>query len=691
MIQENTLKSTLLKIQIDRLFRSSISGTVSNIFVAWLIFFLVQNTSQHDTAWLLGIFITLITVLRTMVTSDFIKSSRFSTNTYLVAYFSFTLLSGICWGIFEYTQVTHDNDVVRNLIFLINFGMIAGSIPILSMWMPAYLAYVLPQAIGIFLVFVNLDIEGRFYIAFTFLIFIGLMISTSLNLNRSRRNEIELTLKNSELIENLNDEISEKVDAQRSLEKNKTMLEITVEERTRDLSDTNLYLESVIEKKEKAEEDLQYMAYHDELTGLPNKNLLIDRINQSIKISARDDQQMAILFLDLDRFKTINDSLGHRIGDELLKEVSERIKNQIRKHDTISRNGGDEFVIVLEKLKNHNEAVFVAKKVIEQLTEPFTISSHNIHIGASIGISIYPSDGDSPMILLRNADTAMYKAKKEGGNLLQFYDASMSNQLRDRLELENQLHMAIENDEFYMVYQPQVHTRTNELRGVESLMRWHNAKYGEISPDRFIPLLEETGLIYTVGNWVVTQVVEFIAAHPENNFRFSINLSVLQCGHFEFISFLKEEIIRTGISPSLLEFEITESLLVKDFSNTKLFLEQIHKLGCTIALDDFGTGYTSMTYLVRLPIDVVKIDKSFVRGIDEQDNNLETIVRSIINMSESLTMENVFEGVETEQELAVIKSLGGDIIQGYLYSKPLTGSDLMSWIKERNSIEDRVG
>ncbi|MBE9567331.1 MAG: EAL domain-containing protein [Proteobacteria bacterium] len=690
MIQKNTLKSTLLETQIDRLFRSSISGTLTNIFAAWLIFLLVQNTSQHDNAWLLGVSITLITFFRTLITSDFIRSPRFTTNTYLSAYFILTLMSGVCWGLFEYTQVTHDNDVVRNLIFLINFGMIAGSIPILSMWMPAYLAYVIPQATGIFLVFINLDFEGRYYIAFAFLIFIGLMVSTSVNLNRSRRNEIELTLKNNELIENLNEEIGEKVDAQRSLEKSKTMLEITVEERTRDLTDTNLYLESVIEKKEIAEESLQYLAYHDELTGLPNKNLLIDRINQSIKISSRDDQQMAILFLDLDRFKTINDSLGHRIGDELLKEVSERIKNQIRKHDTISRNGGDEFVIVLEKLKNHNEAVNVAKKVIKQLIEPFTINSHNIHIGASIGISIYPGDGDTPMILLRNADTAMYKAKKEGGNLVQFYDASMSNQLRDRLELENALHTAIDKNEFYMVYQPQVYTHNNKLRGVESLMRWNNAKSGEISPDRFIPLLEETGLIYSVGNWVVTQVVDFIAAHPENDFRFSINLSVLQCGHFEFINFLKEEINRTGITPSLLEFEITESLLVKDFGNTKLFLEQIHKLGCTIALDDFGTGYTSMTYLVRLPIDVIKIDKTFVQGIHEEDNNLEAIVRSIINMSDSLGMENVFEGVETKQELSAIRSMGGDIIQGYLYSKPMTGTDLTSWVKDRNSYDDQA-
>jgi len=688
MAQNNSIKSIVFDTQIDNLFRASVSGTLSNIFAAWLIFILVQNTSQHDNAFMLGIAITVITLIRTGFTNEYLKHNRLPERVYIASYFILTLMSGMSWGMFEYMQVTHDDDFVRNMIFLINFGMIAGSIPILSMWMPAYLAYVMPQALAILLVFINLDLQNQYYIAVAFCIFIGLMVATSVNLNRSRKNEIELTLRNRELIKDLNSEINHKVEIQKELEENKAELENKVEQRTRDLIDINLHLENVIDEKQEAERSLQYLAYHDELTGLPNKNLLIDRINQAIKISARDAQQMAILFLDLDRFKNINDSLGHRIGDELLREVAHRIKQLIRQHDTISRNGGDEYVIVLEKLKNHNEAVYVAKKVINELTQPFVIHSHKIHIGASIGISVYPFDGDTPMILLRNADTAMYRAKQEGGNMLQFYDASMSNQLRDRLELESELHTALKNKEMYMVYQPQISAETGRVRGVESLLRWENSKHGFVPPDRFIPLLEETGLIYSIGEWAVREVIDFASRLPHKDLSISINLSVLQCGSFEFIDFLRREIGRTGISPSQLEFEITETLLVKDFNTTKHFLEELHKIGCTIALDDFGTGYTSMTYLARLPIDMVKIDKSFIRGIDDRGSNLRTLVKAIYNMSTSLDMGNVFEGVETEGELEIIRELGGDLIQGFLFSKPLPETEVMDWIDKNLTGDD---
>ena len=481
------------------------------------------------------------------------------------------------------------------------------------------------------------------------------------------------------MVNDLSSEINIREEVQFELERSKQNLEKEVHSRTKELVDTNRNLESVILKKEAAEKDLQYLAYHDELTGLPNKNLLIDRISQSIKISARDNQQMAILFLDLDRFKTINDSLGHIIGDLLLQEVASRIHQTLRKHDTVSRNGGDEFVVVLEKLKSYNEAISVGKKVIESLTAPFNIHSHGIHIGASIGISVYPSDGDTPSILLRNADTAMYRAKQVGGNQLQFYDASMSNQLRDRLELESELHGALENNEFYMVYQPQVSAKTGITTGVESLMRWNNPKHGEISPDRFIPLLEETGLIYSVGRWVITEVIKLVQLLDNDDVTFSINLSALQCSNHGLLDFVELEIENANVVPGNIEFEITESLLINDFDKTKLFLDRLHTLGCTIALDDFGTGYTSMNYISRLPIDVIKIDKTLIRNI-EQNNNLKSIVSAIVTMSNSLGMVNVFEGIESKSELLEIQKLNGDIIQGYYYSKPLNEVSLKAWL-----------
>lgn len=678
MLKKFTDKATLPD-QAKILFKSSISGGLSNIFAAWMIFVLVYETSYMSDALLLGITITVLTIIRTIITEAYLKQQKFSLKVSLGSYILFTFSVGLIWALFEYTQGSHNDEEIRNIIFLINFGLIAGSTAILSVWLPAFLFYVIPQAIAIFYVFINLDYEHNFFIAFTFLIFMAVMISTSLKINRTRKKEISLTQNNEELILDLNSEIDMRERAQMETEKGKQQLEFKVEERTRELQEANIYLEKVIEKKEEAERSLQHLAYHDELTNLPNKNLLVDRISQSIKISLRDNQQMAILFLDLDRFKTINDSLGHIIGDKLLKEVAVRLHETLREHDTVSRNGGDEFVVVLEKLKSYNEAIYIAKKVINNLTRPFDIHAHKIHIGASIGISVYPSDGDSPLILLRNADTAMYRAKKAGGNQLQFYDPSMSNQLRDRLELENELHTALSNNEFYLVYQPQISAETGVTIGVESLLRWNNNKHGEIPPERFVPLLEETGLIYTVGEWVIRQVIGFMSSLSENDVIFSINLSALQCSNQELLNFLEEEIRKSGIDPSRIEFEITETLLINDFVKTQSFLDKLHSLGCTIALDDFGTGYTSMTYLAKLPIDVIKIDKTLVRNIGK-NYNLRSIVNAIVTMSNSLGVKNIFEGVETQSELETIIAMNGDIIQGYLFSKPLSEVDLLRWI-----------
>lgn len=669
----------LLAKQVEPLFKATLSGGLANIFASCLVYLLLNKTEHEVNALWLSFGIITFSILRIIVSNHYLTKNTYKLDNYLKAHIFLTLVIGIIWAIYEFMQHRPSDEALRNIVFLINFGLIAGSITTLSTYRSAYLAYMLPQAIAIFSVFIILDTQINYYMAFAFFIFMALMISTSFNINRSHKKEIELTVNNKRLINDLNSEIAVREEVQFELEQNKHALENKVNERTKELIDINLDLSKVIEKKEVAEQSLQYLAYHDELTGLPNKNLLVDRINQSIKISARDNQKMAILFLDLDRFKNINDSLGHPIGDELLQKVSERLYKTLRRHDTVSRNSGDEFVVVLEKLKNSNEAIHVAKKVINCLTDTFDIHSHKIHIGASIGISIYPTDGDTPLTLLQNADTAMYRAKKAGGNQLQFYDKSMSNQLRDRLELESELHTALINDELYMVYQPQINCLTGITTGFESLIRWKNDQYGEVNPERFIPLLEETGLIYSVGKWVVKQVIEFIRVHHSDGICFSINLSALQCNNLEFVNFVSNEIEDAGINPSLIEFEITESLLIKDFEATKYFLDELHSIGCTIALDDFGTGYTSMSYLARLPIDTVKIDKSLVRNIDV-NHSLRSIVKAIVTMSESLGMKNIFEGIETNAELDEIKKMKGNIIQGFLFSKPLKADDVDKWL-----------
>ena len=684
MIRQSLTNTTLLKKQIDPLLKATLSGGLANIFCACLVFILFNNSPQELQAIALSISIIFLSVIRILISEHYLKHKSNKIRLYLYSHVFLTLLIGIAWGGYAYMQLEVEVDSLRNFVILINFGLIAASIATLSTLIIAYFVYIIPQSIAIFYVFLNQDSDYSLYMGGAFAIYTTLMITTSLQFNRRFIRELELKFKNKTLIHDLNDEVLHREQAQIALEKNKHELEIKVEERTKDLVETNSNLENVIAKKEQAENSLQYLAYHDELTGLPNKNLLVDRIKQSIKISSRDNQQLAILFLDLDRFKNINDSLGHTIGDKLLQEVASRLYTSLRSHDTVSRNGGDEFVIVLERLMDSSQAILVAKKVITCLTDTFEIDSHKIHIGASIGISIYPGDGETPLTLLRNADTAMYRAKQAGGNQLQFYDKSMSNQLRDRLELENELHSALENDEFHMVYQPQINCATNMTTGFESLIRWNNDKYGEIPPDRFIPLLEETGLIYSVGEWIVHQVISFANLHQDKNICFSINLSALQCNDLGFVKFVKNEIHKSGITPSQIEFEITETLLIKDFDKTKLFLDELHSIGCAIALDDFGTGYTSMSYLARLPIDIIKIDKSLIRNIDE-NSSLRSIVRAIVTMSKSLNMKNIFEGIETEAELEEIKKLNGEIIQGFLFSKPLNTIEVDHWLQNSNT------
>ena len=675
---------TLFEKQVEPLFKSTRSGGAGNIFAALLVYFLLRDTGQQVYAAYISVAITALSLIR-IVLAHLYSKNRTRLSLYLNIYVLFTFAIGICWGMFAYMQIHSDDATLRNLVLLINFGLIAASIATLSAWTMAYLAYMLPQSIAVFYVFLTIDSDHNIYMVFAYLIFTTVMILTSIEVNSSHKKEIQLKINNRRLIHNLNSEISARKKAQNDLEKSKHDLELKVLERTRDLVDINENLERVIDKKEQAEQTLQYLAYNDELTGLPNRNTLVDRIGQSIKKTSRENGQLAILFLDLDRFKNVNDSLGHVIGDKLLQEVATRLFSTLRNNDTISRNGGDEFVVVMEELNDTNEVIHVAKKIISCLTETFTIQSHKIHLGVSVGISIYPTDGDTPLILLRNADTAMYRAKKAGGNQLQFYDKSMSRQLRHRLELEHELHDALPRDEFYLSYQPQISCLTGVTTGFEALMRWNNQRYGEICPDVFIPLLEETGLIYSVGEWVVSNVMDFISANQVKDIPISINLSALQCNDLSFVKYVRKVIEKSDVDPSQIEFEITESLLIKDFDKTKLLLDEMHSIGCTIALDDFGTGYTSMNYLARLPIDIIKVDKTLVRNIDV-NNNLRSIVKAIVTMSEGLGIDNVFEGVETMAELATIKNMGGEIIQGYLFSKPLSADEAIEWLNHSETV-----
>ncbi|MDH5516995.1 MAG: EAL domain-containing protein [Gammaproteobacteria bacterium] len=672
--------SVLIKDQIRFLFDQAYTANIAILATGILVLvaFLYEGESDY-IVWFFSLLVVIIG-LRLLLARLFFSSEKQDFQKHANYYVIVTMLLGINWAYLTVYYFDLKNDELRLFLTIVNLGLITAAVGSLAVWMKAYLALTLPLIAGLMLMYV---LNDSIYAALALLLFSIFMIKVALSSNTNFKQGRLLIEQNSQYIKKMDIEIKDRKSAQLSLEQYQLELENVVKERTKELMDINDDLEAQIERRREVEQELEYLAYYDVLTGLPNRSLLIERIRQATMKAKRNDSLFALLFVDLDRFKSINDSLGHDFGDQLIKEVAQRIKSLLRESDTVARNGGDEFVILIENLKQVRQAFNIAEKTIKKLSKHFLIAGHDVHIGASIGISMYPLDSVDEMELLKMADTAMYCAKALGSNQFEFYSNEMSQQIRDRLELENALRQALKNNEFYMVYQPQVNAQNNQTSGFEALLRWNSPELGMVSPAKFIPVLEETGMIYPVGEWVISDVFKFIKSGKAKQTKVSINLSALQCAVSRFSEKIRQHIDDSGINPKQIEFEVTESLLINDFRKTEKFLTEINRLGCTIALDDFGTGYTSFSYLAKLPIDVIKIDRSLVAGIDK-NKTLQDIVRAIVTMSQSLGIENVFEGVETPKELAIVKQLQGKIIQGYLFSKPLDVDDIENW-----SFEDK--
>ncbi len=438
-----------------------------------------------------------------------------------------------------------------------------------------------------------------------------------------------------------------------------------------------------ISERKRAQQALEYMSNYDPLTGLPNRSLLRDRLQHALYQAEREEQLVAVMFLDLDRFKTINDSLGHAVGDGLLKEVARRLKQRIRQGDTVARLGGDEFVIILESIRHVDDAAHVASDILLALEQPCRVEGHEIVIGTSIGITIYPFDDDNIDDLLRDADTAMYRAKAEGRNNYQYFSAEMTEDARRHMELERDLRHALERDEFELHFQPQLSLADDSVSGLEALLRWRCEKSGPVSPAEFIPVLEETGLIHQVGRWVLEEACRRNKAWQDAGLeplRVAVNVSARQFRRTDFVEQVEGALEESGLDPRWLELEITEGLLVENVDTTIEQLNRLVSMGVSISVDDFGTGYSSMSYLKRFPLHTLKVDQSFVRdiGIDADDD---AIVRAVIAMAHGLHLKVVAEGVETEQQLQFLKALDCDQIQGYLISRPLPGDELVEWLR----------
>jgi len=428
------------------------------------------------------------------------------------------------------------------------------------------------------------------------------------------------------------------------------------------------------EKNLKLQRDaLAHQAYHDVLTGLPNRLLFLDRLDQYIHKAHRNKQKVAVLFIDMDRFKEINDSLGHVFGDKTIKEVARRIESQIRETDTLARFGGDEFIMIFNDMNNSISIVNIVQKVMQSMENPITIEGHSIYVTLSIGISVYPDDADTPDDLLKNADAAMYKAKNDGRNTYRFYTEDMTKRAFERMALESSLRLSIKDETFMLYFQPQFDGVSDEIIGMEALIRWKDGSKGFIPPDKFIPVAEETGLIIPLGKWILRkgmqQIVQWHAEglHPGS---LAINISMVQLQKHDFISMLKMLLHETMCQPQWLKMEVTESQVMKNPEQTILTLQELSKLGIEISIDDFGTGYSSLSYLKRLPIDTLKIDRSFVKDIPDDEEDV-AIVKAVIALAGSLNLRVIAEGVETEDQKVFLVKNGCKNIQGYLYAKPM--------------------
>ena len=444
-----------------------------------------------------------------------------------------------------------------------------------------------------------------------------------------------------------------------------------------------LWVTEDVSQRKDMDARVRFLAHHDLLTGLPNRTLFQDRLQQALAGAKRMQSRVALLFIDLDRFKYVNDSFGHRAGDILLQTVAARLRGCVRETDTVCRHAGDEYLIVLSALREPMEAALVAEKVLAIFEEVFVLESHEVQISASVGISVYPDDGQTLEDLIRNADAAMYHSKKNGRNRFEFFTPELNAPVAERLVLANQLRRAIENNQLVLHYQPQFDTATNRLIGAEALVRWNHIDHGLLFPDSFIALAEESDIIHLIGEWVLNEACRQIAEWQARNINIvpvAINFSAFQFRRSNLVQGVASAFSRHGVKPQQLEIELTENAIMQDPKETAKTLDELHEMGVSLAIDDFGTGYSSLNYLKRFPIDKLKIDRSFVEDLP-QDLNDSAIVQAIINLAKSLRMVVIAEGVETKAQLDFLRSLSCEAYQGYLGGRPSDAESFAALLK----------
>lgn len=590
------------------------------------------------------------------------RSDRFWLQMYTVG----SLLVGISWGLIQLLLQDLSDVVVVVALLMLLFGVLSSAVAVLAAHMPAFIGYTFPQVAMLAWALLAQDDPTMPALATALFFYIIMLTIFARNTNQQFAKAQRLGSENELLVEQLHIQNVQREDI--------------ITQRTIALENTNARLEREIGEREQAEEalhkqqkSLQQMAHHDALTGLPNRLLLADRLAQSIAKSDRNPTLHAVLFIDLDHFKQINDSLGHSVGDELLKAVSSRLLSCVRKEDTVARLGGDEFILLAENLEDADAIRKLAEKILASFNTPFEVGRRSLSVAASIGISIHPTDGDDTESLLRNADSAMYSAKNDGRNAYRFYSREMTELAIRRMAIETELHQALGEGQLELYYQPQISLDSGAVLGAEALLRWNHPSRGLLMPAEFIPIAEESTLINRLGIWVLHQACRQMRKWHDagvSDFRLGINLSGRELWNNALLDKVDDALRQSGCAAELLELEITESFLVQQPEQTRQLLQELRNRGVSVAVDDFGTGYSSLSYLKQYPVSKLKIDQSFVRDIPV-DIDDQAIVRAVIALGRSLDLTVIAEGVETETQAEFLKREGCHQAQGYLYAKPM--------------------